>query len=203
MRLIAQGAEAKIFLDGKNVVKDRVVKTYRHPELDSSLRGSRTRRETKVLDTLAKAGFASPRVVSMDDQAGRIVIELIEGEKVRDLILEDPAGYGAAIGKLIGGLHNLGIVHGDPTTSNMIVREGNVHLIDFGLSQFSKKAEDRAVDLHLLERAVESAHHTVHSTVMESANSAYSQTAKDALETMKRLGIVRKRGRNKLKTTGS
>lgn len=199
MQLIAQGAEAKIFLDGKNVVKERAPKTYRHPEIDQQLRGSRTRREAKVLETLAKTGFSSPKVVSMDDKSGKMVIELIEGEKLRDRIADDPGSFGTAVGRLIGELHNLGIVHGDPTTSNMIVRSGDVYLIDFGLSQFSEKAEDRAVDLHLLDRAVESAHHQIHSVVMEAANSAYLSVAKDGAETMRRLEAVRKRGRNKLK----
>ena len=199
MQLIAQGAEARIFLDGKNIIKERVPKTYRHPEIDAQLRGSRTRREAKVLETLTKAGFASPKVVSMDDKSGKMVIELIEGEKLRDLIAQDAGSFGKAVGRLLGELHNLGIVHGDPTTSNMIVRDGQVHLIDFGLSQFSEKAEDRAVDLHLLDRAVESAHHQIHITVMKAANSSYLSTAKEGAETMKRLESVRKTGRNKLK----
>jgi TP53 regulating kinase-like protein len=64
------------------------------------------------------------------------------------------------IGRQIGKLHRAGIVHGDLTTSNMILREGRVHLIDFGLADFDSTLEARGVDLHLLKRAMESTHYT-------------------------------------------
>ncbi|MGQ0798001.1 MAG: RIO1 family regulatory kinase/ATPase domain-containing protein, partial [Methanobacteriota archaeon] len=55
-------------------------------------------------------------------------------------------------------LHRAGIVHGDLTTSNMIVRDGRVVMIDFSLGGKEASAEARGVDLHLLREALTSAH---------------------------------------------
>lgn len=66
------------------------------------------------------------------------------------------------IGTSVGGLHASGVVHGDLTTSNLILREKSgemdVVLIDFGLGSVSTSDEDMAVDLYVLERAFASTH---------------------------------------------
>ena len=49
MKIIAQGAEAKIILKNDFVIKDRIKKSYRLPELDKKIRKSRTKAETKLL----------------------------------------------------------------------------------------------------------------------------------------------------------
>lgn len=59
---------------------------------------------------------------------------------------------------MIWRVHEIGIIHGDLTTSNMIMKENKIFLIDFGLSYFKDSAEDRAVDLYVLERAFKSTH---------------------------------------------
>ncbi|SCV68635.1 BQ2448_756 [Microbotryum intermedium] len=72
------------------------------------------------------------------------------------------------IGESLAGMHLANIIHGDLTTSNMMVRQVEpltendppyqVVLIDFGLSSVSPLPEDRAVDLYVLERAFASTH---------------------------------------------
>lgn len=72
------------------------------------------------------------------------------------------------MGELVGRLHNVGIVHGDLTTSNMMMVEKfneedktnsfDLALIDFGLSKLTVGAEEQAVDLYVLERALLSTH---------------------------------------------
>ena len=66
------------------------------------------------------------------------------------------------VGKGVGGLHASGVVHGDLTTSNLILREIDgtldVVVIDFGLGSVSNAEEDMAVDLYVLERAFASTH---------------------------------------------
>ena len=80
----------------------------------------------------------------------------------------------------------------------MILEENSqqVHFIDFGLSSFSKKAEDKAVDLFLLDRALESTHSPVYPEVFEKVIEGYKQYP-GAEEVLERLEKVRKRGRNK------
>jgi TP53 regulating kinase-like protein len=69
------------------------------------------------------------------------------------------------LAKLIYRVHDLGtifvtegVIHGDLTTSNMIYKDGQIYLIDFGLSYVKNSIEDRAVDLYVLERAFISTH---------------------------------------------
>ena len=58
-------------------------------------------------------------------------------------------------------MHEAKIVHGDLTTSNMLLRNSQPNhlvMIDFGLSYTTSLAEDMAVDLYVLERAILSTH---------------------------------------------
>ena len=56
LKLIQQGAEAKILFDSsKNlIIKDRISKSYRHPNLDAQIRKRRTKSETKLLEKAGK-----------------------------------------------------------------------------------------------------------------------------------------------------
>jgi Kae1-associated kinase Bud32 len=206
---IAQGAEAVIYTDQSTVTKDRFSKKYRHPELDNKLRKSRTRREAKILSKLAEAQFPAPLLVSMDDKEMKVHMSHIPGKLVKDMIdsLEDSgdsAGYLKLfneIGSKVAVLHNMGIVHHDLTTSNMILHpeKEEVYFIDFGLSFFSDKIEDYAVDLHLLKHAVESRHYKIVDACFDAVVSGYSEKKMDADEVLKRFEKVEKRGRHKSK----
>jgi TP53 regulating kinase and related kinases len=66
------------------------------------------------------------------------------------------------IGRILGTMHRNHIIHGDLTTSNLLM-EGRpedlrIALIDFGLGSYSESAEDKGVDLYVLERALLSTH---------------------------------------------
>lgn len=63
-------------------------------------------------------------------------------------------------GNAIASLHRANLIHGDLTTSNFMLRKSDMRVvfIDFGLSYTSTMAEDRAVDLYVLERAFLSTH---------------------------------------------
>ncbi len=69
-----------------------------------------------------------------------------------------------AIGSAIGKMHDAGVVHGDLTTSNIMIKESApepgflIALIDFGLALMQPSIEDKAVDLYVLERAFISTH---------------------------------------------
>ena len=45
------------------------------------------------------------------------------------------------------------------TPTNDMIYDKKIYLIDFGLSLYSNKPEDKAVDLHLLKQALESKHY--------------------------------------------
>jgi Kae1-associated kinase Bud32 len=126
-------------------------------------------------------------------------MEFIKGEKLRDIFQKNPLKFSREIGEKIGILHNNSIIHHDLTTSNMILRDSEIHFIDFGLSFFSQKLEDMAVDLHLLDRAMESRHHKFYPKCFNAAVKGYLKTAKKGNEVMQRFSKVTLRGRNKNK----
>ncbi|MBU0756883.1 MAG: Kae1-associated serine/threonine protein kinase [Nanoarchaeota archaeon] len=195
MGLIAQGAEAKIYLDTDRIVKERFAKGYRIAELDQKLRKTRTRREAKVLSRLPP-GVKGTELFLMDDKNMKIEMELLKGKKVRD-VLDDNLNLAKEIGKKVALLHNSHIIHGDLTTSNMIFNGKEIYLIDFGLSFFSHKLEDKAVDLHLLRQALESKHYRVYEKAYKFVLNNYGKYADDATEVIERLSNVESRGRNK------
>ncbi len=196
MKLIAQGAEAKIRSDGKRIQKERFGKSYRIPEIDERLRRFRTRREAKVIERLGPLGFG-PKLISSDDGKMEIVMENVRGKKVRDTLDKDPS-IGKTIGENLARMHDEGIIHGDLTTSNMIVLRKRVTFIDFGLSFFSDKLEDKAVDIHLFRQALESAHHKVEKKAYQEFLKGYRRS-KSYQDTLARLEVVERRGRHKQK----
>ena len=200
MQKIAQGAEAVLYKKEDTIVKDRVVKSYRHPEIDSRLRKRRTRREAKVISKLSEIGFPVPKLIDSCDKKMSITMSHLDGDKVRDVLHKDHKKLSREIGRKIGILHKNDIIHADLTTSNMIL-EDEIHFIDFGLSFFSTKIEDKAVDLHLLDRALESYHYKIYKDCIEEALKGYTKTYADAKQVLLRLEEVKRRGRNKGKSS--
>jgi TP53 regulating kinase-like protein len=96
------------------------------------------------------------------------------------------------MGELVNRVHEVGVIHGDLTTSNMIIRQGKIYLIDFGLSYFRDSAEDRAVDLYVLERAFKSTHPHLEDKFDELLIAYGNEAA------LKKLEVVRQRGRKKV-----
>ncbi len=204
MKLIAQGAEAKLFKDNAIIIKERLEKAYRHPELDESLRKFRTRREAKLLHKLEELQFPAPHLREFSDKRMSIVMDFIPGETLKEVLKQKEVDFqhlAKEVGEKVGKLHQADIIHSDLTTSNMIKHEesGKVTFIDFGLSFFSEKVEDKAVDLFLLERALESAHYDLYPEIFHRVLEGYNLTNPDADAVLQRLEAVQKRGRNKKK----
>lgn len=195
--IIAKGAEAVISRVGDTIVKLRVRKGYRLPEMDLKIRKTRTRLEARLLQEARRAGVPVPNVIECDEGAGKLVMEFVDGERVKELFSSGKAGgVCRTIGKEVGLLHSAGIAHGDLTTSNMILKkDGKIYIIDFGLAKKTKSVEDFAVDLHLLERALTSAHCGI-------AEKCFSEVLEEYLKIMPnsvvvRLNEIEKRGRYK------
>ncbi|MFH1589122.1 MAG: KEOPS complex kinase/ATPase Bud32 [archaeon] len=192
MKQIGAGAEAIIYLDKEKVKKDRVKKNYRIKEIDEALRKTRTRTEAKILE---KIPIKSPKLLKTD---GKSVIEMefIEGDKIRDLLDLRPI-LAKEIGEKVAEMHNSGIIHGDLTTSNMILNK-EIYFIDFGLSFFSDKLEDKAVDIHLFKQALESKHYKVAEKAFKQFLKGY-QNVKNYDNIINRFKVVESRGRYKNK----
>jgi Kae1-associated kinase Bud32 len=197
MTYIAEGAEAKLERSGDTVRKTRSKKSYRVSSLDSSLRKSRTKREIKILEKL-QDHIPVPRILSSDDTFS-FTMEFVAGKPLKDVLTTKTyKNYCSQLGESIAIMHDLDIIHGDLTTSNVIVRNDECVLIDFGLSFVSQKIEDKAVDLHLLRRALESKHPEIWEKSFSVVLEAYKKS-KNATAVLKRLEAVEERGRNKHK----
>jgi Kae1-associated kinase Bud32 len=199
MRLISQGAEAKIYRDKDKVVKHRLKKDYRIKEIDNQLRGFRTRREAKILGKLEEYGFV-PKVL-YNDRKEKLTLEYLDGPKIRDVLDElfvknkkKCLSICKDMAKKIKLMHDKNIIHGDLTTSNMILLDNKVYFIDFGLSKVSMKVEDKAVDIHLLKQALESKHYKLWEACFKVIAKEYNNK-----EVLSRLEKVEARGRNKNK----
>lgn len=174
-----------------------------------------------------------PAVLALDaegtgESGGWMMMEWVEGRTVRDVLVErgkggkgeGVKGLMGKIGRAVGRMHEVGVCHGDLTTSNLMLRplaaplqngngangedvvrvgeglEGEIVLIDFGLAAQSLQDEDKAVDLYVLERAFGSTHPEAEEGFQEVLK-AYGGSYKGAKVVLKRLEDVRMRGRKR------
>lgn len=204
--LIRKGAEASIFLEewyGKPVVmKTRLPKSYRVESLDASIRLARTSREAHLLHDSKRAGVPTPTVYQVDTATCTIIMEYVNGPRLKEAFGKMGRSSFTRtckhVGSLIGRLHSSGIVHGDLTTSNMILRDGaKLFFIDFGLSDYSRELEARGVDLLLMGRAFKSTHFALFSGAFEAVMDGYREVVgRSSTElTMKKMREVEARGR--------
>lgn len=200
MKEIARGAESVIYESDGVIIKDRIKKNYRIRQIDEALRKKRTDKEARILRR-AKRVCLVPLVLKVDDKTMRIEMQLIEGNILKDvfetLSLDKFKKVCEAIALSVAKLHNEGIIHGDLTTSNMILNNSDLFFIDFGLADSSEKIEDKAVDLHLLHQAIESKHHKVLEKAWKIILKTYESKAIKSREILTRLGTVELRGRYK------
>jgi TP53 regulating kinase-like protein len=211
VKLLAKGAEADLyeanFADvffptssfDKIILKRRIPKGYRIPQIDIHLRRSRTISEAKIIHDSGLAGTNVPTLLGLWIDSCTLVMEKIEGTRLKEFISVgggDGVDACTGAGTQLGILHLRGIVHGDPTTSNMILRDDEVFLIDFGLAEYSESIEKRAVDLHLLKTALKSTHYDHFDeylgAVLEGYRSEMGNASNDVIE---RCTSIEKRGR--------
>lgn len=199
-KIIQRGAEAVIVESKPNVIKKRVPKGYRLPIIDEKIRKQRTKKESKLLEKASKL-IPVPKLIKSSEKTKEIEMEFIEGKKLSQELdlLSNNIEICKQIGQNIAKLHDASIIHGDLTTSNMIYKDGKedkVYFIDFGLGFESDKAEDKAVDLHLIKEAFEAKHFKYFKEFFNAVKEGY-KISKNYKETLKRLEAVEKRGRYK------
>lgn len=238
LTLITQGAEALLyrttFLTPSTpaALKIRLPKPWRHPSLDARLTRQRVLAEARVLVKCAREGVDVPAVLGVGCEEGWVAVEWVEGGSVKEAVRGRKIGTAGGEGKgdgddeeamrdlmrriggAVGKLHSVGVVHGDLTTSNMMLRrtagggedvddgkgsaalQGEIVLIDFGLAVQTVQEEDRAVDLYVLERAFGSTHPREEGLFGELLE-GYKVAFKGSKGTLRRLEDVRMRGRKK------
>ncbi len=212
MEKISSGAEAEVYSHDGLVVKSRPKKGYRIETLDRSLRAFRTRREVKIMKRLSNS-IDVPEVTCYSDgkriygdmpdgvDAGDvfIIMSYVDGKKMRDVLSSDNyPGIMREAGRITGKMHSQGVAHGDLTTSNFIYSE-RIFLIDFGLSVFTDKVEDKAVDIHIFRQALESGHPPIYEDAFKEFLLGYRKGSEDAEKVLERFDKVESRGRYKKK----
>ena len=164
-----KGAEANIYsdkwLDRDVFIKKRVSKSYRIPEIDHYLRKKRTRKEAKLLGEAKNCGVKTPLIYDINRKEHTLVLEKIEGKIIKnvfeDASIDEIKVISRKIGENISNLHNCGIINGDLTTSNLILKENEVVFIDFGLGKNSDLIEDKGVDLLVFKKAISGIHYKI------------------------------------------
>jgi TP53 regulating kinase-like protein len=167
VKLLKKGAEASLFLtnwhDRKVIIKVRIPKKYRPLELDRQIRSYRTMHEPQLMHEAKAAGVLTPLIYKVNLAESSIIMQYIEGQQLKQILKSaskpDRQDLCIRIGESVARLHNHGLIHGDLTTSNIILTStGNLFFVDFGLGEKNAELEAQGVDLHLLKRALQSTH---------------------------------------------
>ncbi len=162
MEMVRQGAEAKLFktvFGGKPaLLKARIPKEYRCRQLDDLLRATRTSREASLLRKARGLGVRTPAVYSVDRGKKEILMEFVEGPRLKDVLSKKNLGLCRPVGEAIAAMHASNLIHGDLTTSNILVKGKELYFIDFGLGYGSARLEDKAVDLLVFQKTFEATH---------------------------------------------
>lgn len=162
MKLLKKGAEADLFQtkwqNSEAILKIRKPKKYRNSLLDSKIRKQRTIKESQILSQVKLFGIHAPIVYFVSTDNSAILMQKIPGKIIHDLPDAKIIEISREIGKIVGTLHKNGIMHGDLTTSNFILFQNTIFVLDFGLSQNTIKPQDHAVDLRLIKEILNSAH---------------------------------------------
>ncbi|PVU96861.1 hypothetical protein BB559_002230 [Furculomyces boomerangus] len=196
--IISQGAEARVYKTdfyGKPAIeKVRFQKKYRHPTLDAKILSRQINQEVRLIHRCLLNDIPVPCIYNIDKHEYKICMEYIEGDKVKDVLLKhngenDIEGLLALkMAEVLAKMHDNGIIHGDLTTSNMIM--------NFGLGFVSKIPEDKAVDLYVFERAMISTFPSS-AKLLSMFFESYTKMSKHSASVMNRLADVRLRGRKR------
>lgn len=202
--MLGRGAEAVILRQGQQVIKERLKKGYRHSEIDQQLRRERTDLELKLLEKARRAGVNVPGAERQSDY--ELTLDFLPGQELKQVLGEASQGKGGGksyrdylreVGVSIAKIHARDVIHGDLTTSNIFVVDGQVYLIDFGLGFFSQREEDKATDLNLLKHDLKAAHPSLAKESFQAFKEGYQETYDQGKAVLDRLKAIESRGRYK------
>ncbi len=189
--IIARGAEAVIKKEDNFIVKERIKKGYRINELDEKIRRKRTKLEAKIMREVRRIGINVPKIIEESDFS--IKMEYIDGKILRNVEINEKIVK--EIAKIVAILHQNNIIHGDLTTSNFILKNDKIYLIDFGLSKFSRKIEDKAEDLLVLFYTLKGVHYEVFENYWKLFEEEYCKNYSEGKKVIERMYEILKRGR--------
>lgn len=199
VHVLSKGAEADIYrtrwFGNDAVSKIRVKKPYRQKSLDNEIRRNRTLREATMLSNAKETGVRTPFIYFVDPVSAEIVMEFIEGINVKEKMDENLA---LQMGKYAGLLHINNLIHNDLTTSNFINSKNNqLVLLDFGLSFFSERLEDKAVDIRLVKEVFSSSYASKYDLIFSRFLLGYSSiiSQKNMRATLRIVHEIEQRGR--------
>lgn len=207
--VIKKGAEAALILselsDQEVLIKYRLEKKYRIPEIDEIIRSSRNLSEARLLMRAKRYEIPVPLVYYIDNKNHSFVMDFLSGKRLKDVLNELPKpeihDFFTKVGRYLARLHLNNEIHGDLTTSNIIILPNKcIFLIDFGLSYNSATIEDKAVDLHLFKRVIISSHGELFDDIfpyfLNGYKSEYSSKNQDILsDIIRTIEDVESRGR--------
>lgn len=204
-KLVYRGAEADIFLGSwrsrKAIFKVRKRLPYRLEALDLEIRNQRTLREAEMLHRVKAAGVPSPYLYFLDAPGSTLVMEYVPGPRMKEAVGSLPNSEAMSLFRELGSdaarVHKAGIMHGDLTTSNVLVRDGRLVFIDFGLSVYSNRLEDHAVDMRLIKETITGAHPDLAPKALAALFEGYEAVAGERLHraTLGQLRAIERRGR--------
>jgi TP53 regulating kinase-like protein len=196
MRLLFKGAESNIYLtkwyNKKAISKIRIPKIYRQRMLDDDLRKRRTISESRMITLAKEFGLKTPYIYFVDPLRAEIVMEFISGIRASNVLTSSIC---FDIGKFVSTLHLFNIIHGDVTPSNFIVNR-KITMIDMGLSFYSTRKEDKAMDIRLFKEILKSTYHSSYSEFFETFLDGYrSINSKELEKILKRVDEIDTRKR--------
>jgi len=151
-----------------------------------------------LIQEARRLGVSTPIIYDIDLQEAEIVMQDIHGQRVKDALAsasEDEArNICREMGRMAALLHGGGMVHGDLTTSNMIISGEKIWLIDFSLGGRNATLEEAGVDLHLLREAFTSAHSDILDLFQEVMDS-YGRYYEGAEQVFEKVKEIEGRGR--------
>jgi Kae1-associated kinase Bud32 len=205
-QMIHQGAEATVFsgywMGEKAIFKKRNHRSYRHPDLDRRLTRQRISVEVRVLRKLHSTTVSSPSLFDVDIDEGWIILSEVEGVTLYESLLNGESNIEQIekFGGLIRQLHELGISHGDLTTHNVMINDdGELTLIDFGLSKISPEIEHLGLDLQVLHECLNASHYeengAIESMIDGYLSNSSDDTAPSGPDVIERFNSIRGRVR--------
>jgi len=202
-KIIKKGAEANLYqikwFGRPAISKVRCRKKYRLAKLDRKIRQQRTVKEATVIHKARLSNVSVPIIYHVNPDKGEIIMEMIDGINLNDYLNNNNynSNLFKDIGEMIGRLHSNGIIHGDLTTSNIIIRNNKIYLIDFGLSMFSDRTEDQGVDIKLIKALLQSLHNPIAKKAFKSILQGYRNSIgnNEIEEVLKVVKEIERRGR--------